>query len=108
MIDEMMSLLRAEEQDDIEHRDRCENGQNANANELDDLDHEIKKTKSSLKRMGNTKKEIEADINLLEKDISMTKKDLAEILKFRNKEEAEFRQALKDDADAAALLKKAI
>merc|ERR1719506_3029265 len=33
---------------------------------------------------------------------------MAQLLKFRNKEEADFIQALKDDADAAALLKKAI
>merc|ERR1719152_1077820 len=33
---------------------------------------------------------------------------MAELLKFRNKEEADFRQALKDDADAVALLRKAI
>lgn len=108
MIDKMMEVLRAEEQDDIAHRDRCENDQNANANELDDLNHEIKKTKASLKRMGNTKKEIEDEINTLEKDIAATKKDMAELLKFRNKEEKEFIQALKDDSDAAALLKKAI
>jgi hypothetical protein len=33
---------------------------------------------------------------------------MKELLDFRNKEEADFRQALKDDTDALALLKKAI
>merc|ERR1719199_176480 len=103
-----MKLLREEEQADIEHRDRCENGQNANPNEPDDLAHSIKKTEASLKRMGNTKKELEDEISALEKEIAATKKDMKELLDFRNKEEANFRQALKDDADAAALLKKAI
>merc|ERR1719502_485112 len=108
MIDEMIALLRKEEQEDIEHRDRCENAQNANGNELDDLKHDIKKTEASLKRMGNTKKELEDEIGGLEKEIAATKKDQKERLNFRNKEEADFRQALKDDADALALLKKAI
>merc|ERR1719174_920867 len=108
MIDEMISLLRKEEQADIEHRDRCENSQNANSNELGDLAHDIKKTEASLKRMGNTKKELEDEIGGLEKEIAATQKDQKELLDFRNKEEADFRQALKDDADAAALLKKAI
>merc|ERR1719247_3281240 len=85
-----MSLLRKEEQADIEHRDRCENSQNANSNELGDLAHDIKKTEASLKRMGNTKK------------------DMKELLDFRNKEEADFKQALLDDTNALALLKKAI
>merc|ERR1719324_1921043 len=108
MIDEMISLLRKEEQEDIEHRDRCENSQNANGNELDDLAHDIKKTEASLKRMGNTKSELEDEIGALEKEIAATKKDQKELLDFRNKEEADFRQALKDDTDAVALLKKAI
>jgi len=108
MIDEMIGLLRVEEQEDIEHRDRCENNQNANANEIGDLEHEIKKTKDSLKRMGNTKGELEEEISNLEDEIKATKGDMAELLKFRNEDVKDFRQALKDDADAAALLKKAI
>merc|ERR550537_1837502 len=58
--------------------------------------------------MGNTKKELEDEIGGLEKEIAATKKDQKELLDFRNKDEADFRQALKDDADAVALLKKAI
>jgi hypothetical protein len=108
MIDEMISLLRKEEQEDIEHRDRCENSQNANGNELDDLAHDIKKTEASLKRQGNTKSELEDEIGALEKEIAASKKDQKELLDFRNNEEADFRQALKDDTDAVALLKQAI
>merc|ERR1719478_1592421 len=104
----MIALLRQEEADDIAHRDRCENAQNANANEAADLEHAIKKTEASLKRMGNTKKELEDEIGALEKEIAATNKDMKELLDFRNKEEADFRQALKDDTDAVALLKKAI
>merc|ERR1719491_540402 len=49
MIDEMMELLRKEEADDIAHRDRCENSENANKNELADLDANIKKTENANK-----------------------------------------------------------
>jgi len=108
MVDDMISVLRKEEQDDIEHRDRCENGQNANKNKLADLKSGIKKTQAALKRMGNTKKDLEGEISALETDIKATQKDMAELLKFRNKEEGEFRQATKDDTDAAGLLKQAI
>jgi len=108
MIDEMIGLLRKEEQEDIEHRDRCEGGQNANKNEMSDLKSDIQKTKSSLKRMGNTKKELEGEIEQLEKDIKSTKDDMAELLKMRNKDVADFRQALNDDSDAVDLLKQAI
>jgi len=108
MIDGMIALLRKEEMEDIEHRDRCENAENANGNEINDLDHEITKTEGSLKRMKTTKKELQDEIEALEKEIAATKKNMQELLDMRNDEVADFRQALKDDADAVDLLGQAI
>jgi len=108
MVDDMIELLRKEEADDIAHRDRCENSENANKNELADLAHSIKKTADSLKRMGNTEKELKGEVGALEVEIAATEKDMAELLKFRNNEEADFKQSLKDDSDAADLLRQAI
>lgn len=108
MIDDMIALLRKEEQEDIDHRDRCENSQNANANQLDDLKHDIKKTEESLKRMNREKDQLDGDIKELEKHIAATAKDQKELLKMRNEDVKDFRQALKDDTDALSLLKQAI
>merc|ERR1719265_1833300 len=108
MIDDMMALLRKEEASDIVHRDLCENSQNANANELADIASQIAKTKAMLKRMGNTKKELQNEISDLEKDIAGTEKSMADILQFRNEEEAAFKKALQDDMNAVRLLKQAI
>jgi len=108
MIDNMVALLRREEASDIEHRDLCENSQQKNANELGDLASAIKKAKQMKKRMENTKNELLSEIAKVEKDIEATKKTQAEILKFRNTESSEFKQALKDDVDAVALIKQAI
>lgn len=108
MVDDMMVLLRKEEQEDIEHRDRCENNANANDNELQDLKQDIHKTEQSLKRMENEAKELKADIKHLEGQIKETTKDMEQLLKFRNKEVKEFRQALKDDTNAVDLLKQAM
>merc|ERR1719221_2581665 len=80
MIDAMIALLRKEEQDDIEHRDRCQNSENANKNEIEDLNHDIDKTEASLERMDNTKKDLEDEISKLESDINGTKEDMAELL----------------------------
>merc|ERR1719172_585915 len=104
----MIATLRKEEADDIAHRDRCENAQNANKNEMEDLKGSIKKTKNALKRMANTEKGLKTEIDALKNGIKATKKDMADLLKLRNKEEADFKQALKDDTDAADLLRKAI
>ena len=57
MIDDMIALLRKEEAEDIVHRDLCENSQNANKNDIADLEHNIKKINAMLKRMENTKKD---------------------------------------------------
>merc|ERR1719487_1265385 len=80
MIDEMIALLRKEEQEDIEHRDRCENSENANKNEMEDLKGSIKKTKNALKRMGNTEKELKNEIDGLKSEIKDTKKSQKELL----------------------------
>jgi len=108
MIDEMIGLLRKEEAEDIVHRDLCENTQNANKNELADLDHDITKAGESLKRMENTKSELESEIESIEGEIESTKKEMAELLDFRNKEEGEFKQSLLDDHDAVGLIREAM
>jgi hypothetical protein len=107
MIDDMIALLRKEEASDIVHRDLCENAQNANKNELADLEHQIKKLNEMIKRMDNTKKELEEEISKLEDDIKDTKKNQKDLLDMRNTESDDFKQALKDDTDAVALLRQA-
>jgi len=108
MIDDMISLLRKEEASDIVHRDLCENSQNANKNDLADLASMIQKADAMLKRMANTKGELQEEIKKLEADIKSTKDTMADLLKFRNKESAQFKQALKDDTDAVGLIRDAI
>merc|ERR1719258_613923 len=75
---------------------------------MDDLNHDIKKTEASLKRMNRESANLGEDIGKLENEIKATEKDMAELLKMRNGEVAAFRQALKDDTDAVSLLKQAL
>jgi len=108
MIDTMIGMMRQEEREDIMHRDRCEAKQNANANSMDDLDASITKTKEALSRMGNEKDALDEKLKTAEGDIATTKKAMDDLLDMRNKEESDFKQALKDDSDAVALLAEAI
>lgn len=108
MIDDMMALLRKEEAADIVHRDMCENSQNANKNEMADLAHQIKKANEMIKRMGNSKDELEDEIDKLKDEIKGTKKQQKDLLDMRNEESDDFKQALKDDSDAIGLLNQAI
>jgi DNA repair exonuclease SbcCD ATPase subunit len=108
MIDEMITLLRKEEAQDIVHRDLCQNSQNANENEIDDLGHSIKKTEELLKRLENENTELGNEISALAEDIDKTKTEKTELLQMRNKESGEFKQSVKDDTDAVALIRQAI
>jgi predicted nucleic acid-binding Zn-ribbon protein len=107
-IDQMVVDLRKEEQEDIEHRDRCEKAQNKNANDMEDLNHAIDKTKEDLERMGTKAEDLQKQIDAVIASIEETEKEMEELLKMRNKAVAEFRQALKDDTSAVDLLAKAI
>jgi len=108
MIDQMMVVLRKEEQDDIEHRDRCENGQNANSNEIEDVESEIKKTEKKMEHLGREKKGKQDDLDKTKDEIKASKKDLADMLDMRNKEHAEFVRALQMDAEAVSLIEMAV
>jgi CHASE3 domain sensor protein len=108
MIDKMIALLRKEEQEDIAHRDRCEGSQNKNSNDMDDLDNDISKAGDQLERLGTTETELKATVKSLEGEIATTKTDMEQLLDMRNDESNAFKKALKDDADAVALIEKAI
>ena len=108
MIDQMIGSLRKEESEDIAHRDRCQGSQGKNANDMADLNHDIEKSAAELERMGDSETELKATVKSLEEQIGETKTNLDELLQMRNQESEEFKQALKDDADAVDLMAKAI
>jgi len=107
-IDQMMVVLRKEEQEDIAHKDLCENEQNGNKNAKEDLKANIGKADAKLKRLGNTKDDVNDEIDKVEGEIKDTKKDMSDLLDFRNEESKDFIRALKVDTDSVALLKEAI
>merc|ERR1719440_2489638 len=108
MIDEMVVTLRKEEAEDIAHRDRCQSAQNKNGNDKADLDSDISKAGDKLTRLGDKEDELKATISSLEDSLAKTKSDMEELLEMRNEEVEAFRKALKDDADAVALIEQAI
>merc|ERR1719473_101822 len=108
MIDKMIADLRKEEQDDIVARDKCQEDKNKLDNEAEDLEYNIKKTEELIGRLEDKKDVLEKDIAVKEEEIAATNETMAELLAARNKENEEFKQALKDDTDAVALIQQAI
>merc|ERR1740138_174716 len=108
MIDKMIALLRKEEAYDITHRDRCQNGEDANQNSMEDLQHNMKKLEEEIERLEDECKVMIEEIKGLELAIEDTKADLADRLEMRNKEYAAHVQSLKDDDAAIGIVNEAI
>jgi len=107
-IDKMIAELRIEEQEDIEHRDWCEANENKLNNQKDDLKYKIGQTEGEIERLEHQNDQLGQSIEQVGQEIKQTQEEMEEALATRNKETEEFREALKDDTDAVALLAQAI
>merc|ERR1719195_1370590 len=103
-IDSMITVLRKEGMEDIAHRDRCQNAEGKNKNDMEDADHEVVKSRKAIARMEDQVKNYEKTISVLEGEIAETRQEMKTQLELRNKEIADFKQALKDDVDAIQIL----
>merc|ERR1719352_1183317 len=107
-IDSMVKLLRQEQQDDIDHRDWCEGEKNAAANKQESLSYDMEQLTNKINRLNNKKNELGNTINNTLAEMTEVELSMNESKDARNEENAAFRQAMKDDADAIELLGKAI
>jgi len=107
-ITKMVEVLRVEEQEDIKHRDRCQRSENKNGNEIEDLDSDIKKKGAEIERLDKKASDTKDAIAKTEEQMKETEADMKELLEMRNKDHAEFKQALKDDSDSIDLIGEAI
>jgi len=107
MIDEMMVILREEEQEDIAHKDRCQDKDNANVNSIEDAKHMIEKHKAEIERLEGDKKEKMEDIKKVKGQMEETKKTQDEITKTRDEEKKDYLKAVKDDEDSIKVIEEA-
>jgi len=107
-IDDMIVVLRKEEQDDIAHRDRCQAGEAKNEADMADLASDIAKAEAKLTKMGNTIFTLGGEVGQLEIDMNNTQNDMATLLSLRNTDVDEYRRSVKVDAESVALIEQAI
>jgi hypothetical protein len=100
--------LRREEQDDIDHRDRCQNHMNKNKNDKEDLLQSKEKAEASVERMESKAKELTDQVASLQKNIDEKKQQMEEALVMRNAAVKSFRKSIFDDTNAVDLLTKAL
>jgi len=107
-IEKMIAALRQEEQEDINHRDRCQRAEAKNDHDKADINHDITMAGGSIDQLEDEQSALSLKIHTLTGEISDTKAKMSQALDFRNVEVTEFKQALKDDADAIAILGQAL
>merc|ERR1719163_961653 len=107
-VDKMIGDLRSEEQDDVDHRDWCQEHENKFTNQKEDLEYKVGQTEALIERLEAKSGELETAIATSEKEILETQEAMAEALANRNEENSDFKAALKDDTDAVALLASAL
>merc|ERR1719161_1124798 len=108
MIDKMIEDLRVEEQEDIKARDTCNNQENALKAQGEDAEYNKKKKEGLKERQEAKKTEVIQSKEATQDEIAMAEVQMEEMLAARNKENADFKKALKDDTDAVATLELAI
>merc|ERR1719199_2012224 len=107
-VDKMIGELRGEEQDDIDHRDWCQEHENKFTNQKEDLQYKVGQTEALIERLTAKSGELETAIANSATEILQTQEAMAEALATRNEENEDFKAALKDDTDAVALLASAL
>jgi hypothetical protein len=100
MIDRMVADLRKEAQDDIEHRDRCQNSENQNSNEKEDLAHSAGTMKEEIARVEETQKELRKSHDTSDQERKDTEQQMKDRLDLRNEENAEFKRAMQMNTEA--------
>merc|ERR1719343_1215269 len=104
----MIAALRREEQDDIAHRDRCQNAEAKNENDLEDLRASVQKAGGAIQSMQQKEGNLETEKSGVIAKIEATKQEMSQLLALRNDAVSDFQQAIKDDMEAIALLDRTI
>jgi len=106
-IDDMLSKLKKEEEEDLKIKEECETTREKDTNsaiglsrDMDDLTDKVAKLESEIE-------EIEKEIDEKTEEVKEIKKELKEATKIREEENKEFEQNKKDDEAAVVLVSKA-
>eukprot|EP00933_Yihiella_yeosuensis_P067993 TRINITY_DN731_c0_g2_i3.p1 TRINITY_DN731_c0_g2~~TRINITY_DN731_c0_g2_i3.p1 ORF type:complete len:665 (+),score=231.59 TRINITY_DN731_c0_g2_i3:99-2093(+) len=106
-IEKQIKDLRAQEIEDVEHRDRCEKQLSKSAALISELSNTVKKADTALKRLSSKNDELQKDYDAYVASIAETKKEIADRTNVRNQEHEEFKVALQHDKDGLKLVKEA-
>eukprot|EP00933_Yihiella_yeosuensis_P048226 TRINITY_DN4431_c0_g3_i1.p1 TRINITY_DN4431_c0_g3~~TRINITY_DN4431_c0_g3_i1.p1 ORF type:complete len:675 (+),score=227.40 TRINITY_DN4431_c0_g3_i1:43-2067(+) len=108
VVDKQIEHLKAEEQTDEDHRDRCQKQLSDNAKLITELTHTSDKAGVKIDRLTEERDGVQADFNVLRKEMEESQKEIKEREEVRSEEREAHLVALQHDKDALAILKEAI
>merc|ERR1719506_2063367 len=76
-VDKMIGDLRSEEQDDVDHRDWCQEHENKFTNQKEDLEYKVGQTEALIERLEAKSGELETAIATSETEILQTQETMA-------------------------------
>jgi hypothetical protein len=107
-IDVMIENLRAEEKADIEHRDWCESEKKSAEFKNENLQYDQEQLTKKIERAEGQKEELEEEVTKTQTEKNETLELMQEAKETRIKENSQFKQALRDDAEAVKLIDQAL
>jgi len=107
-IDKMIVALRDEETADVAHKDWCETERSNSNSKNEALEYDMTELKSKVQRLESKDGELDTAISQTETEMGDLELAMTTALNNRNAENGVFKQALKDDTDAVALIGKAM
>jgi len=107
-IDDMVTQLLAEKEDEIKHNDWCVNELNTNRNDLEQTERDRSDSEASIQSLTSTIKQMTEEINTLTKELDTLAVELKRGGEDREKANNEFQVTLQDQRETQGLLRKAI
>jgi len=107
-INALIQTIRSEQQDDVQHRDRCQIGTGTAQDRIDGLRRDTDKSKKAGSRLQSKAWALKKKIVALDVDIEASKKERFQALSIRTKEHTGFIKSVKHDTAAAKILQASI
>lgn len=108
MIDEMIGVIRKEDQDDINAKDTCDMEFAALTSESGDLAHFAEKTANLIEALKKQAANIGKRLEETQQEIRSNKDEMQTAFEERSDQKRQFEKSLQDDKDAARLIGQAV
>eukprot|EP00933_Yihiella_yeosuensis_P040592 TRINITY_DN3490_c0_g1_i1.p1 TRINITY_DN3490_c0_g1~~TRINITY_DN3490_c0_g1_i1.p1 ORF type:complete len:712 (+),score=284.37 TRINITY_DN3490_c0_g1_i1:110-2245(+) len=107
-IDKQIKALRDEMDEDVRHKDRCEEQLSNNGKLITELTHTSEKAQTKIDRLTEERNEVQKEYDTLLKEMDKTQADIKEREEVRTEEREQHLTALKHDTESLEIIGEAI